>query len=419
MKTAFTSTMVTVKVRKSETVSNTWNVFLESYPVFEKGRALRKQEAINRSVTSLEFDKKRISRSNDVGSVNYRPKRDMNGIIVCKSTKDRETMIFADKLRSMRQAEYDRMVYASDADKKVMELQRKQKRVFIEYFDEIRVTRNRNSSNSIIINWQCTERYLKSFIGDDIITFDAINDKWCLDFRESLIGAKSFGKNADYLSSASASTYFSIFKAALKQAYVDGYFNEDFAGRLKNIPVQNAQREFLSLDELNALVLAPCDRPVMKRAAIFSALTGIRHVDIKQMKWQDVSKIEEQYRVTFVQQKTKEVNYLPISQQAYSVCGVPKNPDDLVFDELPDPSWISRPLKIWVKSAGINRNITFHSFRHTFATLQLESGTNLYIVSKMLGHKNIKTTQIYTHVTSSEKNKAANAININLNENSL
>lgn len=154
----------------------------------------------------------------------------------------------------------------------------------------------------------------------------------------------------------------------------------------------------------------------MKRAAVFSALTGMRHVDIKRMRWRDITFSGGQYQVNFVQKKTKEVNYLPISEQAYLICGEPKEPDKLVFEGLPNPSWISRPLKNWVKSAGITRNITFHCFRHTFATLQIEMGTNLYIVSKMLGHTNISTTQIYAHMTSSEKNKAANAIVIDIKE---
>lgn len=171
MKTPFNSTKVTVKIRKSETVVNSWNVFLECYPVFENGRALRKRIAINRSVTSVEFDKKKISRTNMDGSVGYRPKRDMNGIILCKSDKDRETMLFADKLRSMKQTEYDRLIYASDADKKLMSLQIKQKRVFIEYFDEITLTRNRNTSASILANWQYASRYLKLFIKDAIVTY--------------------------------------------------------------------------------------------------------------------------------------------------------------------------------------------------------------------------------------------------------
>jgi integrase len=81
---------------------------------------------------------------------------------------------------------------------------------------------------------------------------------------------------------------------------------------------------------------------------------------------------------------------MPISQQALEICGEPKSPNDLVFENLTNPAWINRPLKTWVAKAGINKNITFHCFRHTFATLQLSSGTDIYTVSKMLGHTNVK-----------------------------
>ena len=85
-----------------------------------------------------------------------------------------------------------------------------------------------------------------------------------------------------------------------------------------------------------------------------------------------------------------------------------------MFEGLPDPSWISKPLKRWIQSAGITKHITFHCFRHTYATLQLASGTDIYTVSKMLGHTNVRTTQVYTKVVDKKKEDAANAIKIDL-----
>ncbi len=61
--------------------------------------------------------------------------------------------------------------------------------------------------------------------------------------------------------------------------------------------------------------------------------------------------------------------------------------------------------------------ILFHCFRHTFATLQLANGTDIYTVSKMLGHTNVKTTQVYAKVVDEKKNKAANAIQIDIENN--
>jgi hypothetical protein len=120
----------------------------------------------------------------------------------------------------------------------------------------------------------------------------------------------------------------------------------------------------------------------MKRAALFSALTGLRHCDIQKMQWKELQIDGDQARLNFTQQKTKGVEYMPISPQALELCGEPRKPNQLVFEDLPDPAWISKPLKRWVESAGIIKKITFHCFRHTFATLQLSNGTDIYTVSK-------------------------------------
>ncbi|WP_423147982.1 tyrosine-type recombinase/integrase [Rubrolithibacter danxiaensis] len=77
-------------------------------------------------------------------------------------------------------------------------------------------------------------------------------------------------------------------------------------------------------------------------------------------------------------------------------------------------SQVKPALVKWLADAGITKNITFHSFRHTYATLQLSSGTDIYTVSKMLGHRNVKTTQIYTKVIDDKKKEAANRIKLNL-----
>ena len=70
-------------------------------------------------------------------------------------------------------------------------------------------------------------------------------------------------------------------------------------------------------------------------------------------------------------------------------------------------------MKKWIAKAGIHKNITFHCFRHTFATLQLANGTDIYTVSKMLGHTNVNTTQIYAKVIDKNKIKAAEVIKLN------
>jgi integrase len=125
---------------------------------------------------------------------------------------------------------------------------------------------------------------------------------------------------------------------------------------------------------------------------------------------------KEHYQLQFTQQKTMGVEYMPTSDQAYSLCGERGDADRLVFEGLQDPSWINRPVKRWIEASGITKHITFHCFRHTYATLQLTNGTNIYTVSKMLGHKKVTTTQIYAKIVDAKKDAAADAIQITLTD---
>ena len=181
----------------------------------------------------------------------------------------------------------------------------------------------------------------------------------------------------------------------------------------KGIQERESRREYLTVEELNRLAQTPCD-PLLKRAALFSALTGIRHCDIQKLKWSEVEMFNGGYRLNFTQQKTKGVEYMPISEQAYSLCGEQKEGELLVFAGLPAPSWINRPVKKWVEAAGISKHITFHCFRHSYATLQLAGGTDIYTVSKMLGHTNVRTTQVYAKVVDEKKEKATETIKLDL-----
>lgn len=114
----------------------------------------------------------------------------------------------------------------------------------------------------------------------------------------------------------------------------------------------------------------------------------------------------------FTQRKTHVVDYLPINEQAYSLCGERGEQNQRVFEGLTGSSWISRPLKKWIEASGIKKHITFHSRRHTFATLQLEHDTDIYTIKGMLGHTNVKTTQIYAHIVDKSKRNAADVIHI-------
>lgn len=180
-------------------------------------------------------------------------------------------------------------------------------------------------------------------------------------FRQFIMNAPQGGTKRGTISQNTAATYFSIFKAGLKQAFIDGYLTIDISAKVKGIQERESRREHLTVEELNRLAQTPC-APLLKRAALFSALTGIRHCDIQKLKWSEVENFNGDYRLNFTQQKTKGVEYMPISEQAFNLCGEQQEGELLVFAGLPDPSWINHPVKKWVEAAGISKHITFHCF---------------------------------------------------------
>ena len=415
MKKKLAKTKCTVKLRKSE-YHNEWYLILESYPVFNgTDKPQRIIEALNRTITSPIWDKTRTARTSADGAKTFKPKRDVNGIIQCKSNIDKEACVFADGVRSIRQKEYDNADLYTEKEAELAVQNQRQQIDFIEYFSKVSKDRHRNSSQSIIINWNRVAELLKLFTNSQPLPFSQVTLSKAEEIRRFMLTAPCGGNKKGTVSHNTAATYYSIFKAGLKQAFIDGYLTVDISAKIKGIQDQESRREHLSVEELNILAETPCDRPILKRAALFSALTGVRHCDIQKLKWKEIQVVGEQVRLNFTQQKTKGVEYMPISEQAYQLCGEPGKPEQLVFEDLPDPSWISGPLKRWIKSAGITRNITFHCFRHTYATLQLAGGTDIYTVSKMLGHTNVKTTQIYAKVVDEKKQKATKAIKININ----
>lgn len=115
-------------------------------------------------------------------------------------------------------------------------------------------------------------------------------------------------------------------------------------------------------------------------------------------------------------QKTRQFINNPISEEALNLVGYYNNaegryPDDLVFPTLTE-TLTKEPLKRWIASAEITKHITFHCSRHTFGTLQVEAGTAIYVVQRMLGHKNVSTTEIYAQMGDSQKRASVDRISL-------
>ena len=406
-------TKVSVKLRKKEFTEG-WHLYLDIYPIYVPGsdKPQRIRENLHRDVTTPVWDKSLPCKTAKDGTVSYLPKRNQNGIIICRSTVDQESCIFADNVRALRQHEYDNASLYSETDAAQAEQNERGKQNFLAYLKNLSDRKHGRSSDSIIINWNRVHEYLRMFIKGDHLPFSMISQKMMEDFKMFLLTAPRGDHRKGVLSQNTANTYFAIFKCAVHQAFVDGYLTVDIAAKVKGIPEEEVRREHLTLEELNILAQTPCEKPVLYRAALFSALTGLRLCDIAKLKWSELAKEGEHHRINFDQKKTGGVEYMPISPQAYELCGARREPQQLVFEDLPDKSTISRPIQKWVDAAGIQKHITFHCFRHTYATIQLTEGTDLFTVSKMLGHTNVRTTQVYAKVVDKKKEAAADAFTI-------
>jgi len=260
-------------------------------------------------------------------------------------------------------------------------------------------------------NWNGMLKHLKLFCPKDI-SFQEVDRQFSENFKIYL-DTKAKTKGEQSLSQNSKNSYFGKFKAALKQAVKDEILKTNPSEGVAHFKPGEPQREFLTLDELQSVVNVECEIPLLKKAFIFSALTGLRWSDIEKLVWSEVQHSKEMgYYIRFRQKKTKGVETLPISEQAFNLLGVQGEQANKIFKGLHYSAWSNLKLQQWIMKAGISKSISFHCARHTFATLQLTLGTDIYTVSKLLGHKELKTTQIYAKVIDDKKRDAANRIKL-------
>jgi integrase len=321
-----------------------------------------------------------------------------------KTEKDvnKKTKELAETIRAQRQIEMQNGTFGFGDIEKL-------KGSFTTYL--IKVSEDRNTSDGNYGNWDGMIKHFKSFMPLDI-SFQDVDRKFVENFKDYL-SQKALSKSKKKLSQNTKYSYFNKFKAALKQAVKDGILRSNPGEGVDGFSQGEPQREFLTLEELQKLVHIDCELPELKKAFIFSALTGLRWSDIEKMKWSEIQHSNDYgHYIRFRQKKTKGAETQPISEQAVNLLGERTNPDDIIFDALNYSAWSNLKLQQWVYKAGIHKDITFHCARHTYATLQLTLGTDIYTVSKMLGHKELKTTQIYAKIIDEKKQVAANKIHL-------
>lgn len=235
------------------------------------------------------------------------------------------------------------------------------------------------------------------------LTFRDITPQWVERFVQYL--------RNEGLRKSTISTYLQVLNAVLNSAMKESIIAKNPMANIAKSHKTESERSFLTFAELTLLATTPIkpQHEHIRKAFLFSCLTGLRVSDIKALTWAQVSKVGEMTRITFKQKKTKGLQYLDINDQAAKLMGDAGKPLDYIFN-LPAQISTNTRLRKWVAEAGIQKHITFHSGRHTFAVLMLDLGTDIYTVQKLLGHANIATTQIYAKVLDKNKQEAVQKI---------
>ncbi|AJA69650.1 Phage integrase SAM-like domain/Phage integrase family [Myroides sp. A21] len=313
--------------------------------------------------------------------------------------ENKETMALAKQILAIREAEF----YQGRFELKNTT---KGKRTFLDYFHE--KTEEKIDSPKNYGNWTATIIHLKRCISPNII-FDDIDEKFVKRVR-TYFDKEARTKSDLPLSLNSKYSYFNKFKACLRAAFDEGYLAINYASKAKSFEQAESQREYLTFNELQELANTECKYEVLKRAFLFSCLTGLRWSDINTMTWSEVRDEDNTSRVNFRQEKTDGVEYLYISKQARELLGERKGNMDRVFIGLKYSAVYNNAIVLWCNKAGISKHITFHSARHTNAVLLLENGADIYTVSKRLGHREIRTTAIYAKIVDEKMKEASNLI---------
>lgn len=254
------------------------------------------------------------------------------------------------------------------------------------------------------------EEYLDSK-GLSHIAMSEVDPDFCRGFLKFLDTAKNgvCTKQKDrIISKGCAHHHQAVFVGALNRAVREGIIPQNPFKRLdrrEKFHPSPEEREFLTIDELRTLMAVPCANDQVKKAFIFSCFTGLRLSDVRSLTWSKIHKMpdgETMYVHTTMQKTQKAVN-VPLSGVALQYLPERGDPDEPVFQLPVSDATINYHVKRWVKAGKINKTISFHCSRHTFATLTLTAGGDIYTTSKLLGHTSVHTTEIYAEVVNEKK----------------
>lgn len=207
------------------------------------------------------------------------------------------------------------------------------------------------------------------------------------------------------LSATTISAYKVVFKGLLASMYRHGFIKDDISTKFKVKGSKPPIKEPLTIDEITMLADTECKKSIVKKIALFSYYTGLRINDILELRYKNIrvdrSKAIEQWYIKMVVGKTKTPYHAALDHRGANIIrslssyARSRDDDSRVFGKIAYSDLLRSSLKDWVSCAGIEKRVTMHTFRHTFAKHLLDRGVEITDISTLLAHTNLQNTMVY------------------------
>lgn len=317
--------------------------------------------------------------------------------------KNRQTRLLADAIRSKRLVEYRNGIYGFEKSGAAGDID------FFDYFEYVMTLYGKKKTKTVRI-WATCLHHLRQYHTHSI-PLSSIDKDFIMGFKHYLDKAiVQNRKQQRYISDNTKNIYLSKITATLNAAVKEGIISSNPSSSVPKYKTSVNEKIYLTTDEIARLIHTSMSNDVLRRAFLFACFTGLRFIDVKRLKWGNVGKAGGFTRIIFQQKKTGWQEYLDICEQAEEYLGERMPNDVAVFRGLNYSVHMTRALRQWAKAAGIDKPITFHSSRHSFAIMMLDLDTDIYTVSKLLGHANLTSTQVYARIVDKKKQQAISKI---------
>lgn len=264
---------------------------------------------------------------------------------------------------------------------------------FITYYESKATTGSYKSSLSKF------KTFIKEKYNRDFIPFKMVNEKICEEYKNWMLELENFNHNTAWV-------YIYKLKAVLNKAVKEKLISNNPA-KFITIKLDETEKVFLTFDEVKKIKEVEFEFRNIKEAFLFGCFTGLRWSDIDNLTWDKI----QNDKLYFKQKKTKGIEYLPLNENALEILEIMRSKNqntEKVFLLPRDTTTRTKKVNEIVKKAKIEKAVNFHTSRHTFATLCLTYGMDLYTVSKLLGHKSIQHTQIYAKIINQKLEEEVN-----------